>query len=86
MIDSGDWPTPITEDMRNECAKVAEFNAQSMNAEDQLEQKTLYLKMFKEPIEYDREAFALGLLGSALAIDSRLPLCLNIYKMHRRRR
>ena len=39
MIDSGDWPTPLTDSIRNECAKVAEYNAQSLNEEDQIEQK-----------------------------------------------
>ena len=76
MFDSGDWPTPLTDYMRDECAKVAEYNAQSQNEEDQFEQKALYIKMFKEPTEYDPVEFALGLLQPTLAIDGGLPCCL----------
>ena len=76
MIDSGDWPTPLTEELRHECAKVAQYNAQSLNQEDQLDQKALYAKLFKEPIEYDKEAFALGLMGPTFLIEGKLPLCL----------
>ena len=76
MIDSGDWPTPLTDSMRNECANVAEYNAQSLNEEDQIEQKELYIRMFKEPTEYDKYGIGLGLVQPTFTIDGTLPLCL----------
>ena len=60
MIDSGEWPTPLTDHMREECAKVAQYNIASLNEEDMLEQKELYIKMLKEPTEYDEKEFALA--------------------------
>ena len=76
MIDSGDWPTPITESLREECAKVAQYDAQSLNQQDQLEQKRLYIKMLQEPTEYDETSFAVGLRDNSIAINGVLPLCL----------
>ena len=60
MIDSGDWPTPLTDHMREHCARVAQYNIASLNEEDIIEQKNLFIKMMEEPTEYDVEDFALG--------------------------
>ena len=79
MIDSGDWPTPLTDSMRNECAKAAEYNAQSLNEQDQFEQKALYIRMFREPTEYDQVGIGLGLVQPTFTIDGRLPLCLRYF-------
>ena len=76
MINSGDWPTPLTDSMRNDCARVAEYNPQPLNEEDQIEQKELYIRMFEEPTEYDKYSFGLGLVQSRMTINGTLPLCL----------
>ena len=56
---------------------MAQHNAQrSLNQEDQLEQKSLYIKLMKEPIEYDKEAFALALSRAPFVYEGRLPLCM----------
>ena len=57
MIDSGDWPTQLTEHMRDECAKVAQYNIRSLNAQDIIEQKWLYIKAFMAPSEYKKDYF-----------------------------
>ena len=76
-IDSGDWPTPASESIRDHSAKVAEFNPQSLNEQDQVEQKELYIRMFEEPTEYDKTSFGLGLVTSqAIGTEGHIPLCL----------
>ena len=56
---------------------MAQYNAQrSLNQEDQLEQTSLYIKLMKEPIEYDKEAFALALSRAPFIYEGRLPLCM----------
>ena len=54
MIDSGEWPTPLTNSMREHCARVAQYNIASLNAEDIIDQKNLYIKAMMEPSEYDK--------------------------------
>ena len=84
MIDSGDWPTPITETLLDECAENAEFNIASLNVEDMMEQKRLYIKMMEEPTEYKDGAskFALTLTHTSLMHGSQLPLCLQKGCLH----
>ena len=76
-FDSGDWPTPLSESLREECANLARYNAQrSMNQEDQIRQKTLYIKLMKEPLDYNKEDFALALASAPFAHKGRLPPCM----------
>ena len=42
-IDSGEWPTPLSDKLRRDCAEVAQYNIASRNEQDMLEQKRLYI-------------------------------------------
>ena len=76
-LDSGDWPTPLTPSLRKECAKLAQYNAQrSLNQEDQIAQKALYIKLMKEPLGYAKENFALALTNAPFIYNGRLPACM----------
>ena len=76
MIDSGEWPTPLTTNMRDYCATVAQYNIASLNEEDIIEQKNLYIKAMTEPTEYDKEFFALNLRHGSFTVKSVTPLCM----------
>ena len=76
MIDSGDWPTPLTEHMRDECAKVAQYDIRSLNAQDIIDQKWLYIKAFMAPSEYKKDYFSLSLGHSSLTIQGNTPECM----------
>ena len=62
--------------MREHCARVAQYNIASLNEEDIIEQKNLYIKMMEEPTEYDKEHFGLGLGHSSLIHNSTTPMCM----------
>ena len=76
-LDSGDWPTPLPPRLRKECAKLAQYNAQkSLNQEDQIAQKALYIKLMETPIGYDKENFALALMNAPFIYNGKLPACM----------
>ena len=45
-INSGEWPTPLSNDILDRCCEIAQYNSQSRNYEDIIEQKNLWIKMF----------------------------------------
>ena len=76
MIDSGDWPTPLSEHMREEFAEIAQYDIQSPNALDIIDQKWVYIKAFTQPSEYRKDFFAFGLLSPSLTIQGNTPECM----------
>ena len=75
-LDSGEWPTPLTDQMLDHVARVAQYNIASLNAEDIKDQKNLYIKMMQEPTAFDPPAFGLGLTHSSLTHNGATPLCM----------
>ena len=77
-IDSGDWPTPISNEMLDRCCEVAQYNSQSRNALDMIDQKNLWIRMHKQPVGYDEVNFCLkGLNHSSLQhYNGRTALCM----------
>ena len=76
-INSGDWPTQPSNEIFDMCCEVAQYNSQSRNVEDMVDQKNLWIKMFKGPMCYDRLSFFVQALAhSSLMHHGRTPLCL----------
>ena len=44
----------LPEELYEECYRLAEYDAQSFNKEDQVEQKSLYINMFENVKSYNR--------------------------------
>ena len=79
-INSGEWPTPLSNDILDRCCEIAQYNSQSRNHEDIIEQKNLWIKMFKEPVGYDDKRFCLeGLNHSSLQHQGRT-LCMQSFR------
>ena len=58
-INSGDWPTQPSSDILDWCCEIAQYNSQSRNIDDMIDQKNLWIRMFKEPNGYDNISFLL---------------------------
>ena len=56
-INSGDWPTQPSSDILDRCCEIAQYNSQSRNVEDMIDQKNLWIWMFKEPTGFDNISF-----------------------------
>ena len=81
MIDSGDWPTPLSDHLREQCATVAQYNIASLNAEDIIDQKNLYIKALTSPSEYDKGYFSWNLGHSSLTHYSNTPECMRYLRI-----
>ena len=75
-LDSGEWPTPLTDHMLDHCAKVAQYNIASLNADDIIDQKNLWIKMLEEPTAFNPQEFGLGLNHNSLTHKGATPLCM----------
>ena len=75
-LDSGEWPTPLTDRMRDRCAEVAQYNIASLSEDDIIDQKNLWIKMLEEPTAYSTKEFALGLNHSSLTVKGATPYCM----------
>ena len=76
-INSGEWPTPLSNDILDRCCEIAQYTSQSRNHEDIIEQKHLWIKMVKEPVGYDDKRFCLEWLNYiSLQHLGRTPLCM----------
>ena len=58
------------------CCEVAQYNSQSRNADDIIDQKNLWIKMHQEPVNYDTKDFCMGLSHSSLLYNGKTPLCM----------
>ena len=81
-INSGDWPTQPSSDILDRCCEIAQYNSQSRNVEDMIDQKNLWIRMFKEPTGFDNISFFVeGLSHSSLMHHGRTPLCMQYLRM-----
>ena len=76
-INSGDWSVNPSQEILDTCAEVGQYNSQSLNVNDQFEQKALWLMMFQFPSGYDDIGLFLeGLNRSIFKHQGKTPLCL----------
>ena len=53
----------------------AQYSIASLNADDIIDQKNLYIKMMQEPTAYDPQSFGLGLSHPSLTHQGVTPMC-----------
>merc|ERR1711867_228584 len=76
-INSGEWASQPTKEILDKCCEIGQYNSQSRNIDDMIEQKRLWLMMFKATKGYDRLSFyAEGLIHGSVLHQGKLPLCL----------
>ena len=46
-INSGEWPTPLSNEILDWCCEIAQYNSQSRNHEDIIEQKNCGLRCLR---------------------------------------
>ena len=78
-INSGDWPTVLSDELLEMCYQVARYNSQSRNSLDQIDQKNLWIALHKQPAGYSDISFCVtGLTHSSLQHhDNRPALCMH---------
>merc|ERR1711989_114923 len=76
-INSGDWSSQPTKEIIDMCCEIGQYDSQSRNIDDMIEQKKLWLMMFMATKGYDRLSFySEGLVHGSVLHHGKLPLCL----------
>merc|ERR1711989_119820 len=76
-INSGDWSSQPTKEIIDMCCEIGQYDSQSRNIDDMIEQKKLWLMMFMATKGYDPLSFySEGLVHGSVLHHGKLPLCL----------